>query len=264
MPQQHRHVVAALAQRRNRQANYVETIVQVLAEFALADALREIAVRGGDNPHVDAAVDAIRANALNLAVLDEAKEQCLHPQRRLAKLVEKQRAVVRHRGEPGLVAVRPGEAATDMSKQLGLEKRVGESGAVDRHEVACPAAPGLVNRARDDFFPNTGFADDEHLGVGSSGCVDVLAESLHRVAAPEKKGSRRNSVRGLSASNECQLLCSHWFFVCLTGEFSGAFLLILQDSREQDTTATIRRNSTLKDARRTKSHITRAKESKPG
>src|SRR5262249_49863375 len=108
------------------------------------------------------------------------------------------------------------------------------------------------------------FADDEYLGVGSGGCVDVLAESLHRVAAPEKKGSRRNSVRGLSASNETQLLCSHWFFVCLTGEFSGAFLLILQDSREQDTTATIRRNSTLKDARRTKSHITRAKESRLG
>src|SRR5262245_21846635 len=252
MPQQHRHVVAALAQRRNRQANYVETIVQVLAEFALADALREIAVRGGDNPDVDAAVDAIRAHTLYLAVLDEAKEQCLHPQRRLAEFVEKQSAVVGHRGEPGLVAVRPGEAATDMSEQLGLEKRVGQSGAIDCHEVARPAASGLVNHARDDFFPNRSFADDEHLGVGSGGCVAVLAESLHRVAAPKKKGSRRNSVRGLSASNETQLLCSHWFFVCLTGEFSGAFLLILQDSREQDTTATSRYNSPIRCARRIK------------
>ena len=119
-----------------------------------------------------------------------------------------------HRGKPGLVAVRPGEAAADMSEQLGLEERVRESGAVDCHEVARPAAPGLVNHARDDFFPDAGFADDEHLGVGPRGCVDVLAEPLHRVAAPDEKRRRRNCVRCLGASDETSALVQSRVF-CL-------------------------------------------------
>src|SRR5437899_2988804 len=88
MPQQDRHVVAAFAQRRNRQADHVETIVQILAEFALADALREVAIRGGDDPDVDAAVDAIRADSLNLAVLDELGETSLRMQALLLRFVE--------------------------------------------------------------------------------------------------------------------------------------------------------------------------------
>ena len=65
----------------------------------------QVAVRGGDEPHVDAdRLDA--ADALELALLQRAQELHLHLDRDLADLVEEERAAVgeleaaRLRGRP--------------------------------------------------------------------------------------------------------------------------------------------------------------------
>ena len=54
---EHRDVVAALAQRRDADRDHVEAVVQVLLEAAVGDHLLQVAVGGGD----DADVHALRA-----------------------------------------------------------------------------------------------------------------------------------------------------------------------------------------------------------
>ena len=75
--------------------------------------------------------------------------------------------------EPGLVAVRAGEAAAHVAEELRLEQRVGQAGAVERDERRGRARAAVVNQTRDDFLADAGLAGDQHLGVGARGAVDV-------------------------------------------------------------------------------------------
>ena len=76
----------------------------------------------GDHPHVERRQASIRTDALNLAGLEESKEQRLHAQAHLAHFVHEDRAAV-GRFEPApLVAVRVGEAALDVTEHLRLEE----------------------------------------------------------------------------------------------------------------------------------------------
>ena len=70
-----------------------EAVVEVLAEAAGARLGGEIAVRAGDDAHVDL-LDAARADRLDLALLERAQQLGLHAERELADLVEDQRAAV--------------------------------------------------------------------------------------------------------------------------------------------------------------------------
>jgi hypothetical protein len=61
---------------------------------------------------------AIGADLLELARLEKAKEQALHPDCHLADLVEKHRALVGVFELPGLVAIGAREAALHVAEQL--------------------------------------------------------------------------------------------------------------------------------------------------
>src|SRR5262249_25644149 len=89
-----RDVLAPSAQRRNVEWDDVEAIVEIGAEGLSFTGLHEIAIRCGDDPCVD--LDRLAAaHALDLALLQHAKELRLHGQRHVADLVEEQRASAR-------------------------------------------------------------------------------------------------------------------------------------------------------------------------
>ena len=160
-----RNVVEPLAQRRNGQTDDVQPEVQVLAERAGGDLRLQVAIGRRHEPHVDARVRPVGADALDLAGLEEAEQHDLHPHAHLADFVEEHGAVRRHFEQARLVAVRAGEAAAHVAEQLGLEQRVGQAGAVDRDERSDGAEAALVNQAGDDFLADAGLAGDEDLGV---------------------------------------------------------------------------------------------------
>ena len=88
-----RDVLAALAQRRQLDVDDREAEVEVLAEVARLDLLHQVAVGGGDHPHVDLD-DVVAADAPHLAVLQHAQELGLQVQPQLAELVEEDGAAV--------------------------------------------------------------------------------------------------------------------------------------------------------------------------
>ena len=130
----------------------------------------------------------------------------------LAELVEKQRALVRRRGQARLVPVRAREAAAHMAEQLGFEQRVGHAGTVDRDEASQASTSCRMNEPGDDLFADSGFADHEHVGVASSGGCDVFPQTLHLAAVAQEQLRRGN--RGLIPPARDGFLWRHGRFVC--------------------------------------------------
>ena len=88
-----RDVAGPVAQRRQRDREDVEPVVEILAELAVGDQLLEIAVGRRHHAHVD--LDRLgAADALELALLQHAQQLDLHVERQVADLVEEQRAAV--------------------------------------------------------------------------------------------------------------------------------------------------------------------------
>ena len=94
MRDQRPDVGAALAQRRHVDVDDAQPIQQIFAELAGRDALGQVAVGRGDHADVDPSRALVRADALELALLEEAQQQRLHPQAHLPDFVEEQRAAV--------------------------------------------------------------------------------------------------------------------------------------------------------------------------
>ena len=136
---QARQILEAIAQRRQRDREDVEPVVEILAELALGDQLLEVAVGRRDHAHVD--VDGLgAADALELALLQHAQELDLHLQRQVAALVEEQRAAVGQLEAPGAPRHRAGEGALLVAEQLALEHARRQRRAVDAHERLAPRA----------------------------------------------------------------------------------------------------------------------------
>ena len=103
---QQQDVVAALAQRRDADLNDVEPVEQIFAEQSIGDALTQIAIRRGDQPHVGVTRGRVRADRLNLARLGETQQHRLHAQAHLPQFVEEERAAVGLPHQPELVLAR--------------------------------------------------------------------------------------------------------------------------------------------------------------
>ena len=111
-----------------------QPVVQVLAERALRDHRREVAVGRGDDRAPRACMRLRIADALERALLQHAQQLRLELERDLADLVEEQRALAGELEAAGAVGDRAGERALDVPEQLALEHAGRERGAVDRDE----------------------------------------------------------------------------------------------------------------------------------
>src|SRR2546423_3588521 len=87
-------VVAALPQRRDRQRNYLQSEIQVLAKRSRAYGTQEIVIGRRDDAHVGAN-DFVASDPLNLLCLDRAQQLCLCVGTEIAHFIEKERSVMR-------------------------------------------------------------------------------------------------------------------------------------------------------------------------
>src|SRR6185436_5082880 len=106
---------------------------QVGAEPFLFHEFLERAVGCGDDP--DVAADGLRAaDALELPLLQHAKELRLEIERQVADLVQEERAFVRELEAPDPSSDRTGERAPFVPEDFTLEQIVGDGGTVQLDE----------------------------------------------------------------------------------------------------------------------------------
>ena len=91
---EHGHVLGAIAQRREAQPDLREAEEEVLAEVSRVDLVAEIAVRRGDDAHVDLHRGVV-TDAHDLVTLEHAQELRLERHRQLADLVDEDGAAGR-------------------------------------------------------------------------------------------------------------------------------------------------------------------------
>ena len=175
-----RDVLDPLAQRRDADRDDVEPVVEVLAEAARLHVGREVAVRRGDEPHVD----RLRAPAdlLHFARLERAQDLGLDRQRELADLVDEERAFV------GLLEVPlprlrgAGERPLRVAEQLRLRELARDRGGVEAHErLVGPARVG-VERGRHHVLAGAALARDKHGDVLRRDARDHVEHAPHRRA----------------------------------------------------------------------------------
>src|SRR5574342_967235 len=165
MPGETRDILPPLSQGREIDREDVEAVVKVRAEAPLAHGPLESAIRGRDQPHVHR--QRLRpADALELALLQNAQELRLQLQRQVADLVEEERPPVGELEPAHLPRERAGERPLLVPEELALDHAGREGGAVHLHQdrVLPPAQP--MDRADDQLLAGARLPRDQHRGVG--------------------------------------------------------------------------------------------------
>ena len=88
-----RYVIAAIAKWRYGYRKYVQAIPEILTKIAVTDLFFQIAIGGGNNPHID--FDGLRtAHPFELAILKNSQELCLKVYRQFTEFIKKKSGTI--------------------------------------------------------------------------------------------------------------------------------------------------------------------------
>jgi hypothetical protein len=170
------HVLAPLAQRRERARHRGHAVVQVAPEAPRLHLGAQVAVGRAHQAEVGAP-PRVAAHALVRALLHGAQELRLLRRRELAELVEEERAAVGERERAVARADGAGEGTPLVAEQLAPRELGDERRAVHEHEVALARPPvERVHEAREQLLPGPRLAGEEHGHVGEERGLDDLTE----------------------------------------------------------------------------------------
>src|SRR5205814_10067977 len=87
-------------------------------------------------------------------------------------------------------------------EQFGLDKRIDQGRAVERHERTAAAAAGLMNLAGHQFLANARLALQQHREVRPGDSLDVEAQRRHQLARSDER-RRALTARALAIQQPC-------------------------------------------------------------
>ncbi len=158
---QDRDVTASFAQRRHRERDALDAVVEVFAKPAGTNFFGKRTQRRDDDARVDLQL-LDPADTHEPSRLEEPQHLRLCCERHVGDLVEEECAAGRglHLAEPAFV--RAGERTALVPEQLAFEQRIRDRGAVDRHEWTASSRRQIVKPARHHFFAGAALADERH------------------------------------------------------------------------------------------------------
>src|SRR5262245_49562235 len=174
MASQKRNVFATLPQRRELQGDDVQTVVEVLAQFASLDGLFEIDVGSGDHTYIRS-LGPHRTELPVLLFLQESQELDLCDQRQAIDLIEEEGAAISLANQAGLFMCGAGISAALVAEQFILYQFRRDGAAIDRDECPVGAGAQVVNGPCAYFLPGPGLAGDHDAGVATS-CQRYLTD----------------------------------------------------------------------------------------
>jgi hypothetical protein len=150
-----------LAERGNSDWNDAQAEVQVFPEAALSDLVFQIFVRRRDDAdvHFDR---ARRAQPLDLALLQDAKNLGLGLGAHVADFVQEDRPAIGHLELADLLLGGPREGAALVAEEFRLDQLFRNRRAIDLNETFAGAQTGAMNRACDQFLADTALSQNEH------------------------------------------------------------------------------------------------------
>ncbi len=186
VPDEERDVLGPVAQRREADREDAEAVVEVGPEAPLAHLALDVAVRGGDDPHVGP-LRPRRAEPLELAALEDPQELRLDLEGELGDLVEEDRAPVGDLEPAERALQRAGEGPALVAEQLALDERGGQGGAVDRDDRPVAAAAAVVEGEGDEVLSGARLAEEEDRRVGRGHLLDLAQHAAEGGAAADDR-----------------------------------------------------------------------------
>src|ERR1700723_2045565 len=114
-------IAHTLAQGRKMDGEDGEAVVEIFAKLLLCDALFEVCIGGCNDADVDLEV-LVAAQALHLALLEEAENLALEGKRHIADFIEEERATMRRVDAPDARLHGAGEGALGIAEELCFEE----------------------------------------------------------------------------------------------------------------------------------------------
>ena len=187
MLEQQRDVLAPLAQRRQRQRDDAEPVVEVGAKAPLVRQRLQVGLGRCHHPAIDRD-QGVGAQPLQAALLQHAQQLDLQRDRHRLDLVEEQGAAAGVLDLADAALAGPGVGAGLVAEDLALEQGFGQAAAVDGDEIALASRAGLVQAARHQFLAAAGLALDQDVGGAVAQVRHQLAHPRHRRRATDQLG----------------------------------------------------------------------------
>ena len=143
-------------------------------------------VGGGDDAHVDLRRELLRADALNLPVLEKPEQERLHLQAHLADFVEEDGAPVCLLEPPGLSRCASVKLPRTWPNSSDARSVSGTPAQLIVTSGARASAALLMNQLRDDFLADAALPGDQHLRVGSARVLDLFADQTGCAAGADE------------------------------------------------------------------------------
>ena len=178
---QGRDVFHAFAQRRQRNREDIQAVIQVFAKLLGRHRIQQVLVGGGNYPYIYLALAGV-AYRLDNPLLQGAQNLGLQRQGHITHLIQKQRALVGLHETPYPVSHGAGERAFAMAKHLAFQQAFRDGRAIDRHEGLVGTAAMLVDGAGDHFLASAAFAGQQDGGVAFTHRIHRLEHLAKRRA----------------------------------------------------------------------------------
>ena len=178
MSRQNRNVDTAVAKRRQRDTDRVDTIVEITSKRSVRNPLREILIARGH--HAEIGSHLLRPpHAVERSKLERSKQLSLHLRIERPDLIHENRAAIRELKQPQLARRRFRVSAALVSEELTLDERIRNRRAIDVDERARHPMREPVQHARDQLLPRPRLAKDEDSGVAARNALDQRKHRLH-------------------------------------------------------------------------------------
>ncbi|MNG90731.1 hypothetical protein D3C79_496310 [compost metagenome] len=161
-------IFPSFAQRRNREGDDVQAVIQIAPESAILHRLRQIAIGGRHDAHVD--LHRVRgADPQHFTLLQHAQQTGLRIQRHFADLIEQQSAAIRQLKFPGGTApARAGKGAIHVTEKLALHQIARQGAAVNGNEGFIAACAAVVDRLSEQLFAGSALAGQQNGAVAAA------------------------------------------------------------------------------------------------
>src|SRR5262249_6248351 len=146
-----RHVAPALAKGGDLERDHVQAIEQIFAKLPFGDQTAQVAIRGGQDAHVDVQ-GLITADSLERTLLQKPKELDLSRRRDFAYFVEKKGARIGLLETPLATHERTGKCALFVAEELALQKALRQRCAIEAYERRFGPRALAMDRLSDELL----------------------------------------------------------------------------------------------------------------
>ena len=192
--------------------DYVDAVIQILAEAALAGPLLPDRRWVAAMTRTSIAMGSVPPTRSMRFLLQKTQHVDLHVERHVADFIQEQGAALRRFDTADLALIGAGKRPFFIAEQFGLKQCCGNRAAIDRDKRCSLARRLMMDRQCCELFAGTGRTMNQYRCIGTCHLPDLPGEALHRHCPAHHDGIQvgRGDIVGRKLArvmHECHAPC---------------------------------------------------------